>query len=363
MYIYIFFAIGGGKMELCLNLDGKAINFEVVGGRDDDQGLLEASQHRVWLDTYRVIQEDISPEELNKKIPELTAVGISADEIAEGIPAANKTWKNFQDLVKSGMDIHTIVRWWRTDHVEPMPELGIKWLMEELLATGKYLPNELALHLASVIQEEVIPPTKAQDQVRCEIVALVKLGVKADVLIANVLRRDQVKDNLHLLLQSKCNINKALEVLGYFPEFYREHSVDDLVEAGAKPLQISRFALPNYIPESESETIFIALCKNHLVLSDFVARVVVADGRALHIVAMFATYFRERYIDLRAVFQDSPDGDKDLLMLAYYSELAELGVFENPKRFLRVCKKEYSSKTVEEYLDCKSYSLGAASEE
>ena len=267
-----------------------------------------------FLNGYIAVKDSLAPEALLEVIPEFISNGVAADDIANNIASDNKTWEVFLSLVQHGLGDSAIAFWFQ----------GVS-----------------------------DPRLNDEENVK----TLINLGVKANTLVLSVLDKDQIVKHFDLLCENGLDPNLAIQKVGYYPPFYKAHRIAKLVSHGATPILISTFAFDKAQPSDEAWVHLSELCRNGLVVTEFLKEVVVKRGLALQVVVHFAKFFKKDcYVDVEAVLRDAPE-DK-LVVLANFSELAELGIIQNPKRVLKDWKKELGSNIVEMVLDRHGYNYG-----
>lgn len=313
------------------------INFEV-----DGKNLQFSTKEMSFLDYFKLIQPYLPAEELLVKIPKLGEYGITADDVEAEIMSENKYWKIFKLLVENGLSVAAVCRWYGSDHVEPCEDL--EWLFSFYLNTG-ISPDELARKFSDFLSRELLDERK-------NVEVLLNLGVSPTVLIKDVMTKDQVVEHFNLLYSRGIDMGMVIDTMGDFPNFYGKYPVEYLVDLGAKPLQISEYIFYKMQPYDEAEKYLRDLYHNGLNLTEFVSQVVIAKNSNLHIVVQFAQFFVDRYIDVKSVLKhvagnftkvlSRREMENKLVILANFSELAAMGLIDEPKKTKKQWRWEFN---------------------
>lgn len=296
------------------------------------------------LDFYRTAEKHLSIEELMNRIPELVSLGITADKIADGVPTDRKVWDVYQVLVKNGLSVQATRSWYGSNHKETAKDIG--WLFRSYIDNG-YQPDVLAMELSDFLSKEAL-------NVKGNAKILIDIGVKADLLV-KIMTKNQIGSVFELLIRSGANIDLIIDAIGVYPKFYQVYPIKELLKIGANPLLISKYAFYPTQPYDVAESYLNELYSNGLNLSEFVSQVVIAGKTALHIVVHFASFFVERYINVRSVLRDADAEKNKLVILANFSELEALGVIDEPQKTKKRWKKEVGLNAYDIVFDSHGY--------
>ena len=331
------------------------VNFEKKG-----KNLTLNTEEMTHLEFFNLFQPYLKAEELLAKIPVLGDCDISADDVEAGIVCNNKIWSVYKSLVENGLSVKATNHWFDTDHVDPCRDL--KWLFSAYTKRA-ISPDDLARSFSGFLSRELL-----DDEENVKI--LLDLGVNADTLVRDVMTKEQITEHFILLYSERASIDLVIDTLGVFPGFYTKYPISYLVELGADLLKVSEYIFYSTQPYVDMEKYLTEMCHYGLNLTEFVSKVILAKNLHLYVVVQFPDFFTDRYVDVKSILKDvctfkvskTPkrrDMENKLIILANFSELASMGLIDEPKRIKKDWRWEFNQicrSIFEEVYDSHGYS-------